>query len=113
MRRLQQEAQENGLPDPFEQHGLKDEAGRFGVYAKDKKKPLALFESREEAEEFLGQAGQMIAYMVAATVKGEKTERSFVDKKKAEAWAKRHMGSMEPTARFAGSADGFAVWIAR
>ena len=50
--------------------GGKDEAGRFGVYAKGKKNPGAVFESREEAEEFLGQDGQMIDYMVAAVVKG-------------------------------------------
>ena len=97
MRKIIAEAKENGLPDPFIGDGKLDEAGRYGVYAAGKKKPIALFASEKEANEMLDRAAQMISYVVTSKSRGEKT---FMNELKANRWAKAHSGTVNGVKTF-------------
>lgn len=91
MRKIIAEAREKGLPDPFIGDGKVDESGRYGVYAKGKgKKPIALFASQMEADQFLENAAEMISYAVYSS-KGKKV-RNFKNQLNAKKWADRRKG---------------------
>jgi len=97
MRKIIREAKENGMPDPFVGDGKLDEAGRYGVYAAGKSKPIALFATEREASDFLDQAAQMISYMVYSQKKGS---RDFMNELKAKRWADMHSGTVKKAKTF-------------
>jgi hypothetical protein len=109
MRRIQEEYKANGFPDPFISDGAIDEAGRYGVYADGKKKPIALFATQKEADEFLDRAAQMISYMAISKSKkaqndpgaiGDGVSREFTSEQKAKKWAAKHGGTVKGQKRF-------------
>jgi len=97
MRRIIQEAKDNGLPNPFIGDGKIDESGRYGVYAAGKSKPIALFATQKEANEMLDNAAQMISYVVTSRKKGRRT---FTNELKAKRWAKAHSGTVKGNKAF-------------
>jgi len=46
-----------GLPNPLIGNGAIDEAGRYGIYAANKKKPVALFATERQANEAMDRPG--------------------------------------------------------
>lgn len=102
MRKIIAEAKEAGLPNPLIGDGTIDEAGRYGIYATHSKKPIGLFATEQQANAALDRAAQMISYVVQIQGGGE---RSFMSEIKANAWAKKHSGTVNGRKTF----DGLSV----
>ena len=109
MRKIIQEAEDNGRPNPFIGDGALDEAGRYGVYADGKKKPVALFATQKEADDFMDKAAQAISYMAVGKSKKAQKElgkiddevlREFTSEQKAKRWAAKHGGTVKGQKRF-------------
>lgn len=99
MRKIIAEAAAAGLPNPLiDDRGI-DESGRYGIYAPNKKKPIALFATEQQANEAMDRAAQMISYVVQIQGGGE---RSFMSEIKANAWAKKHSGTVKGRKTFGG-----------
>ncbi|MDH5297870.1 MAG: hypothetical protein OEV91_02520 [Desulfobulbaceae bacterium] len=102
MRKIIAEAKEAGLPNPMIGDGALDESGRYGIYGAHSKKPIALFATEQQANEAMDRAAQMISYVVQIRGGGE---RSFMSEVKANAWAKKHSGTVNGRKTF----DGLTV----
>ncbi len=100
MRRIIQEAAENGQPNPYIGDGKLDESGRYGIYQKGKSRPIALYATEQEANEALAQAAEMMSYVVTLNGKKKGQQRTFNNILKAKAWAEKHSGTVEGMKRF-------------
>lgn len=102
MRKIIEEAKKAGLPNPLIGDGTIDESGRYGIYGAHSKKPIELFATEQQANAALDRAAQAISYVVQIKGGGE---RSFMSEIKANAWAKKHSGTVNGRKTF----DGLTV----
>jgi len=99
MRKIIAEAKEAGLPNPLIGDGTIDESGRYGIYGAHSKKPIALFATEQQANEAMDRAAEMVSYVVQIQGGGE---RGFMSEIKANAWARKHKGTVKGRKTFGG-----------